>query len=103
MLFIDRFAKVADDTILQSSDVSAVVRVGGDKDSWNFIPRVDEVAVKLDPTHPRHLDVRDQASGFEEMRGFEEIGRGRKGLDAVAQRPHEPPHGLAHEAIVFNE
>jgi hypothetical protein len=49
------------------------------------------------------MDVRDQAGGFDEARGCEEIGRRRESVDAVAERPHEPYHGLAKELIILDD
>src|SRR5262249_48445113 len=44
-----------------------------------------------------------QESCIGEERGCMEIGRRWKSLDRVAQRPHEPSHGVAKEAVIFND
>jgi hypothetical protein len=49
------------------------------------------------------MDVSDQAGGFDEARGCEEIGCRRESLNSVAQRTHEPSHGLAKELIILND
>ena len=41
--------------------------------------RIDEMPVELDSCHRRHMDVSDQAGGFDEMGGCEEIGCRREG------------------------
>jgi hypothetical protein len=67
------------------------------------MPGFDEAPVELDTGHRRHMDISDQAGGFDETRGREEIGGRRESLDGVAQRPHEPSHGLAKELIIIND
>jgi hypothetical protein len=59
--------------------------------------------VEFDAGHRGHMDVSDQAGRFDETRGSEEIGCRRESLDVVAQRPHEPSHGLAKELIILND
>jgi hypothetical protein len=49
------------------------------------------------------MNVGDQAGGFDQARGCEEVGRRRESLDAVTQRPQEPSHGFAKELIVFDD
>src|SRR5258707_482156 len=61
------------------------------------------MSVKLGSGHRRHLNVRDQASGFAEMRRGEEIGCRLERLDAVTPRPHKPSHGLAKEPIILDD
>src|SRR6266850_5054365 len=61
------------------------------------------MSVKLGSGHPGHLNIRDQTSGFAEIRRREEISGRRERLDAVAPRPHEPPHGLTKEPIIFDD
>jgi hypothetical protein len=65
--------------------------------------RIDEVFVELDSGHRGHMDVSDQAGGFDETRGCEEIACRRESLDRVAQRPQEPSHGLAKVLIILND
>ena len=95
-------AKVTNDPIVQGAGPVNVIRVGRHEDRRNRVPRIDEVSVELDPGHGRHMDVSDQAGRLIETRGCEEIGCRREGLDAEAQRPHEPSHGIAKGRIVLN-
>jgi hypothetical protein len=67
------------------------------------VPCSDEVPVEFDPGYPRHLDVGNQAGRFGETRRREEIGRRRKSLDGIAQRPHQPSHRLAKEPVIFDD
>jgi len=71
MLFINRLAKVADDPIVQGSDPVNIFGVGSHQDRRNRAPCIDEVSVKFDPGHRRHVYVGDQAGRFGEtgMRG----------------------------------
>ncbi len=103
VLFINWLMKVADDPIVQGADPVNIVGVGGHEDCRNRLSRIDKVFVEFDPGHYRHMDVGDQASCFAEMTGGEKIGRRWKSLDGIAQRSHEPSHGLAKEPIIFND
>jgi len=103
MLFINWLTKITDDPVVHGPDPVNVVGVGSHDDCRNRAPCIDKVFVEFDPGHCRHIDVSDQASCFTETRGFEEIGGRWKSLDGIAQRPHEPSHGLAKERIIFND
>jgi len=103
MLLINGLAKVANDPIVQSAGPDVVIGIGRHEDRRNRIARSDEVSVELESGHRGHVHVGDQAGGFDKARGREEFGRRWKSLDAVAQRPHEPSHGLAKELIVFDD
>ena len=103
MLLINGLAKVANDSIVQSAGPDVVVWVGRHEDRRNRISRIDEVSVEFDSGHRGHMDVGDYAGGFDKTRGCEEIGRGRKSLDAIAERPHEPSHRLAKELIILDD
>ena len=61
------------------------------------------VSVELDSGHRRHMDFGDQASGFDETRGREEIGGRRISLAGVTQGPQESSHGLAKKLIIIND
>jgi hypothetical protein len=50
-----------------------VVRIGDDQDSGHGAPRLDQSHMQLEPGHPRHLHVRDQAKSTLDMLGFQEI------------------------------
>jgi hypothetical protein len=103
MILIQRFAKVTNDPLLQSASPDVVIGVSRHEDRRNGIARIDEMSVELESGHRGHMDVGDQAGGFDKPRGCEEIGRRRESLDAVTQRPHEPSHRLTKELIVFND
>jgi hypothetical protein len=100
MVFINWLAKVTNEPVVRGV---VSVWVASNKDCRNRVPRIDEMFVELDSGHCRRMDVSDQAGGFRETRGGEEIGRRRESLDGVAQRPHEPSHGFAIEVIIIYE
>jgi signal transduction histidine kinase len=100
---VNGLSKVADDSIAERAGPVGVVGVGSDEDRRNPVSGTDEVFVELDSGHRRHMDVSDQAGGFGETRGCEEIGSRRESLDAVAQRPHEPSHRLAKQLVVLDQ
>jgi hypothetical protein len=103
MLFIDWLTKVTDDPIVQDAGPINIIWVRSHEDCRNRPARIDEASVEFDPGHRRHIDVGDQAGCSGETRGCEEIARRWKSLDVIAQRPHEPFHGLAKEPIIFND
>ncbi len=98
---VNGLSKVADDPLVELA--GAVVDVGREEDRRNRVSGVDEVSVEVDSGHSRHLDVGDQAGGFNHPMGREEIGGRPESLDGVAQRPHEPSHGLAKELIIIDD
>jgi hypothetical protein len=49
------------------------------------MPYFDEVSMELQSGHPGHMNVDDQAAGFDETRGSEEIGSRRESLNSVAE------------------
>jgi hypothetical protein len=85
ILLINGLAKVANDPIVQSACPDVVIGIGRHEDRRNCIARRDEVFVELESGHRRHMDVGDQAGGFDKARGCEEIGSRRESLDSVAQ------------------
>jgi Histidine kinase-, DNA gyrase B-, and HSP90-like ATPase len=100
---VNGLSKVADDPIVECAGPVGVVGVGSDEDRRNRVSGIDEMSVEVDSGHRRHMDVGDQAGGFGETRGCEEIGGRAESLDSVAQRPHEPSHGLAKELIIIDD
>jgi hypothetical protein len=100
---INWLAKVTNDPAVQGAGPVNVIRVGRYEDRRNCIPCLDEVSVEFDPGHGRHMHVGDQAGRFNETRGCEEIGCRREGLYTVAQRSHEPSHGIEKEWIILND
>jgi hypothetical protein len=59
--------------------------------------------VQLDSSHSWHVNVGDQAGGFRQKALRQEIGCRRENVDRIAQRSHEPAHGLTKEPIIFND
>jgi hypothetical protein len=103
MLLIDWLAKVTNDSIVQGMGTVSVIGVGSHEDRRNRSPRSDEVSVELDPGHRRHMDIGDQAGRFCDTTGCEEIRCRWESLDGIAQRPHEPFHGLAKVSVILDD
>ena len=103
IFLVDRLPKVTDNAIPQSASPIKVVGVGSHEDCRNRVPRFNEVSAELNTGHPRHVDVSNEAGGFNETRRREEIGCRRVNLDIVAQRSHEPSHGIAKGRIILND
>src|SRR6266446_3044866 len=68
MLFIHWLTKITNDPIAQGLGPVNVVGVGSNKDCGNRVPCIDQMSVKFDPGHGRHMDVSDKAGRFDEMR-----------------------------------
>jgi hypothetical protein len=100
---VNGLSKVADDPIVERAGAIGLVGVGSDEDRRNRVSGIDEVPVEVDSGHSRHLDVGDQARGFSQATGCEEIGGRVESLDSEAQRSHEPSHGLAKELIIIDD
>src|SRR5215468_3948498 len=49
------------------------------------------------------MDVGDQAGCFWKARGGEKFGCRRENVDRMAQRSHEPAHGLTKEPIIIDD
>ncbi len=103
MLLVNRFRKIANDSVLQGAGPGLIIGMGRHEDRRNRIPGSDQMSVKLGSGHYRHLNVCDQAIGFAEMRRREEIDCRRERLDVVAPRPHESCHGVAKEPVILDD
>ena len=90
MLLINGFAKVTNDPIVQGAGPDVVIGIGRHEDCRNRIARCDEALVEVESGHRGHMNVGDQAGGFDEEWRCEEIGRRWESLDAIAERPQEP-------------
>jgi hypothetical protein len=102
-LLVNGFAKVTNDPVVQGPGPVDIIGVGCNEDRRNCVARIEKVSVELESGHRRHMDISDQAGGLDETGGCEKISCRRESLDSVAQRPHEPSHGLAKELIIFDE
>jgi len=63
MVIIYRLAEVAMDAIFERSLTDDLIRVCGNEDGWDGVPRVDEVPIELESSHSGHLYVAHQACG----------------------------------------
>ena len=57
MVVIHRLAKVTNDPILQSAVPDNLVGVGSNENGRNSVPGMDQLPVKLESGHTRHVDV----------------------------------------------
>ena len=64
MAVIDRFAEIANDSILQGSGPDGVIRMCGNEDRRNRVPQFDQAPVEFNAGHSWHVNVSDQAGGF---------------------------------------
>src|SRR5215510_5376362 len=102
-LFINRLAKVTDNSVIQRLLPICIIGVGCHEDCRNLAIGIDKLSVELDAGHHGHVDVGNQAVRFGKTRGCQKIASRWKRLDTVAHRSHEPFHGLAKELIVFHD
>jgi len=103
MLFVNWLAQVAHDPVVQGASPVNIIGESGHENCRDRVARVEQVSLELLPRHGRHVDVGDQAGCFGEARGREKFGGRRKHLDRIAQRSHEPTHGLTKGPIIFND
>src|SRR5580704_5716422 len=68
LLVVNWFAKITDNSFPQSAGARLVIGIGCYQDRRNRAPCLDEVPIKFDSRHSRHLNVGDQAGGFDESR-----------------------------------
>jgi hypothetical protein len=95
IFLVNWLAKIADDSVRESAGPINFIGVGSNEDCRNRVAHVDEVSIEFEPGHRRHMDVGDQAGCLAEMRGCEEIRCRREDFYTIAERPHEPSHGIA--------
>jgi hypothetical protein len=98
---IERFAKVANDPIVQGAGPGDIIGIASNEDRWNRVACGNQLSVELDSSHQRHMNVSDQTGGCIEMRRREKIGCQWKDLYGVAERSHEPSHGFANEDVIL--
>jgi hypothetical protein len=103
MVVINRFVEVTNDPVLKSATADNLVRVCGNENRRDHVPRVDQMSVELEPSHSGHLNVSDQARGCSEERRCQEIGCRGERFDSVAQRRHERSHGFAKGLIILDD
>ena len=72
-LCIDRLPKITHHPIIQRARAVKVIGIASHQDCRNPLTCLDEVAVKFDAGHRRHVDISDQAGGFAKAMGREEI------------------------------
>jgi hypothetical protein len=101
--FINRFAEVANDSIVQCADPVSIIRVGSNENRRNCATGTDEILVEFKTAHRRHLNVTNQARRFKEMRRCKEIDCGREDFDRVSQGSHEPSHGIPKELVILDD
>src|SRR5262245_12286953 len=101
-LFINRLAKVTDNSVIQRLLPVCIIGVGREQDCGNCAASLDEMPVELHASHRGHVNVGDQASRFSKTWRCEEIGGRGERLDSIAHRPHESSHGFAKELNIVN-
>ena len=103
ILFIHRLAQVTQGPIVQGASPVKIARKRSHENRWNPLARIDKTPVEFEPRHGRHMDIGDEAGCFGEARGGEKFGCGRENVDLMAQRSHEPGHGLTTEPIIIDD
>src|ERR1700733_5856115 len=66
--FVNRLLKVANDPVIQRTGPDRLIGIGGNEDRWDRMSQLDETLVEIYARHRRHIDIRDQAICFHEMR-----------------------------------
>jgi len=102
-LLVNWLAKIADHSVTQSTGSVHIASMGGYKNRRNQVPLLHKMTTELEPGHHRHVHVGDQAGGLPEKGRCEKFSPRRERFAPVAQRPHEPSHGLAKRLIVIDD
>jgi hypothetical protein len=102
MLVIHWLGEVTNDAVLQRAVPDGLIRVCGNEDRRNSVPRISEIFVELNSSHSRHLDVGDQAGSFRKERRCQEIGCRGERFDSVAQQCYEFSHGFSKGLIILD-
>jgi hypothetical protein len=103
MFVVNRFPKITNNAVVQSAGSISVIGVGSNENHGNRVPGIDEVSIKFDPAHRRHIDISDYAGCFTQTRRSQEIGRRRETLDCIALGFYQPSHRIAKELIILND
>src|SRR5215469_13122308 len=103
MLFLRRLTQVTHDAVVQRASPVNVIGKRSDENRRNRLARVDKASVEFEPGHGRHLDVGDQTGCFGEARGREKFPCRREKVGRIAERSHEPAHGLTKELIIIDD
>ena len=103
ILLVNRLTKVTSDPLIQDPGAFTLLGICGNQNGRSAVPCTDQVFIEFDAGHLRHMDVSDQAGRFNKTGRSEEIRSRRESLDVVAERPHEPSHGVANVLIILND
>src|SRR4029079_8851669 len=101
-LIVERLLQEFDSTALHCPDRDRYVTMSGDEDDWDECACRLQAVLQLEPTHPRHANVEDDAaSGSRRVIQQKLIGR-REDLDFQLYLLHQPTNGVAHGRIVIH-
>jgi hypothetical protein len=103
MFFIHRLTHVTHGAVMQRAGPINIIGKRGYEDCRNRVARVEKAPEEFETRHGRHMDVGDQAGCFGKPRRREKFCCRREGVDRMAERSHEPAHGLAKEPIVIDD
>jgi hypothetical protein len=75
-LFVERLAQETNRSSFQQSRPNTLLEDGRDEYYWHVLILGDQGALQFDPTHARHLNIRDQTRRIAHVRGLQEIFSG---------------------------
>ena len=84
MVVIDGLGEVTDRPIVKGAAPSNLFRIRRYENCRDPMSLINQASVELDPCHPRHLNVGDQARGCGEERRCEELGCRGEHFDSVS-------------------
>jgi len=97
------FREIAHDPQSHHALANAINRIGGHENRWDGVPCFDQMFVKIDARHFRHVNIRDQASRVVEFGGCEEFRGGRKYRHRIVHRLEQPSHRVAKRLVVIDD
>jgi hypothetical protein len=96
-------SKIAPDSTTEHPFLDEIIRISSDENRWYPLPCSNQVLVKLNPGHFRHMNICNQAVGSRESGERKEISRRRKHRNGVPKRLDQSSHRVAKTLVVIDD
>src|SRR5438270_9855073 len=103
IILLEGLAQVTNDAGSQRPLPNAVVGVSGNQDGRNKLSQNRQVAVQIEPGHPGHLHIGNQARGAADVARAQKLFCGRSGLNPISHRLYEALERLAHRLVIVDD
>jgi hypothetical protein len=99
---IERLCEIRNSTTLQNLIAQRAVRERRDENYWHVDIRANQVLMKVEPIHPRHLHVSDETVRFSRPLRSQECFSRVKSLDVVSERFDQTARRGAYRIVVIH-